>query len=60
MMDKKEWHTPAGTYKSLEEAINICITMANKGVAIDTESQEMKDMVAYIKSLELKEMPMKK
>lgn len=63
MMGKKEWVTPAGAYKSLEEAINICITMGNKGKAIDVKSQEMKDMVAYIKSLskEMKhEMPMKK
>jgi cytochrome c len=62
MMGKKEWDTPAGTYKSLEEAINICITRANKGSAIDPQSQEMKDMVAYIKSLGKgmhHEMPMK-
>ncbi|RJQ56876.1 MAG: hypothetical protein C4526_00555 [Nitrospiraceae bacterium] len=60
---KKEWKNPAGTFKSLEEAINACITMANKGKAIDVKSQEMKDMVAYIKSLGMKgmkhEMPMK-
>ncbi|RJQ48130.1 MAG: hypothetical protein C4538_04180 [Nitrospiraceae bacterium] len=64
MMGKTAWVTPAGTYKSLEEAINICITMANKGKAIETKSGEMKDMVAYIKSLGMKEMhhemPMKK
>lgn len=48
---KKEWKNPAGTFKSLEETINVCITMANKGKAIDTKSQEMKDLVAYIKSL---------
>ncbi|RJQ14247.1 MAG: hypothetical protein C4560_12715 [Nitrospiraceae bacterium] len=51
MKDKKEWTNPAGKFKSLEEAINACITMANKGKAIDVKSQEMKDMVAYIKSL---------
>ena len=62
MMGKTEWKTPVGTYKSLEEAINVCITGANKGKAIDVKSQEMKDMVAYIHSLgkEMKhEMPMK-
>ena len=62
MMGKTEWNPPAGTYKSLEEAINICITKANKGNAIDVKSQEMKDMVAYIKSLGKgmhHEMPMK-
>jgi len=62
MMGRTEWTNPAGTYKSLEEAVNVCITAANKGKAIDVKSQEMKDMVAYIKSLgkEMKhEMPMK-
>lgn len=66
MKGKTEWTNPVGTYKSLEEAINVCITQANKGKAIDVKSQEMKDMVAYIKSLgmgmkkEMKhEMPMK-
>ena len=62
MKDRTEWKNPAGTYKSLEEAVNVCITAANKGKAIDTKSQEMKDMLAYIKSLGMamkKEMPMK-
>lgn len=48
---KKEWRTPAGVHKTLEEAVNICITMALKGKALDPKSQEMKDIVAYIKSL---------
>ena len=63
MMGKKEWTNPAGKFKSLEEAINACITMANKGKAIDPKSEEMKDMVAYIQSLGMgmkHEMPMKK
>lgn len=64
MMDRTEWKTPVGTHKSLEEAINTCITMANRGTAIDEKSREMKDMVAYIRSLGMKEMqhemPMKK
>jgi len=59
MMGKKEWKNPVGTYKSLEEAINVCITMANKGKAIDVKSQEMKDMVAYIKSLGMEKKEMK-
>ncbi|MBI5676433.1 MAG: hypothetical protein HZC48_11510 [Nitrospirae bacterium] len=54
MKDKKEWTNPVGTFKSLEEAINACITAANKGQAIDVKSQEMMDMVAYIKSLGMK------
>ena len=49
---------------SLEDAVNFCIENANKGKAIDPKSEQMKDMVAYIKSLgmkmEKKEMPMKK
>jgi cytochrome c len=62
MKGKTEWKNPAGTYKSLEEAINVCITAANKGKAIDVKSQEMKDMIAYLKSLGMgmkHEMPMK-
>lgn len=48
---RTEWVNPGGKYLSLEEVINVCITMANGGKAIDHKSQEMKDMVAYIKSL---------
>jgi len=36
---------------SLEEAINICIVMANKGTALDVNSTEMQEMSSYIKSL---------
>lgn len=49
--DKKEFNIMGKTQKSLEEAVNICIEMANKGKAIDAKSDQMKDMVAYIKSL---------
>jgi cytochrome c len=56
---KKEWRTPGGAQKSLEDAINICITMALKGKALDKKSQDMQDLVAYIKSLGGKT-PMKK
>lgn len=48
---KKEWKTPAGSHKTLEEAINICITMALKGKSLDVKSDQMKDLVAYINSL---------
>ena len=43
----------AGTKKekSLEEAVNMCIENALEGKAIDTKSQDMEDIVAYIKSL---------
>ena len=36
---------------SLEEAVNFCIVNALKGTAIDPKSREMKNIVAYIKSL---------
>ncbi len=58
--EKKEWTTPAGKTKTLEEAINLCIVNANKGKALDVKSAQMADMVAYIKSLAKKEMPKKK
>lgn len=56
---KKEWKTPGGVQNSLEDAINMCITMALKGKALDKNSQEMNDLVAYIQSLGGKA-PMKK
>lgn len=49
--DKKEFHIMGKTQKSLEEAVNFCIENANKGKAIDPKSDQMKDMLAYIKSL---------
>ena len=42
------------TQKSLEEAINTCIVYAIQGKAIDVKSDQMKEMVAYIKSLKAK------
>jgi cytochrome c len=48
---KKEWKTPGGAHKTLEEAVNTCITMALKGKALKVKSKEMKDIVAYLKSL---------
>ena len=48
---KVQWRTPAGTTTSLEEAINVCITAALKGKALDKKSEKMQDLVAYIKSL---------
>lgn len=49
--EKKEFKIMGKTQKGLEEAINFCIVNANKGNAIDPKSGQMKDMVAYIKSL---------
>lgn len=49
------------TENGLEKVVNACIEMGNKGKAIDTKSEQMKDIVAYIKSLNKKtrmKMPM--
>jgi cytochrome c len=51
---KKEFNLGGMKQTSLKEAINTCIVNALKGKALDTKSQEMKDIVAYIKSLEKK------
>lgn len=48
---RKDWTNPGGKWLSLEDANNVCIMMANKGKTIDPRSDEMKDLVAYIKSL---------
>ena len=52
--DKKEFNIMGKKQKSLEEAINFCIVNANKGKTLDPKSEQMKDMVAYIKSLKEK------
>ncbi|MBI5213711.1 MAG: hypothetical protein HY957_10150 [Nitrospirae bacterium] len=61
---KKEFNIMGKKQKSLEEAVNFCIENPLKGKAIDPKSDQMKDIVAYIKSLKGmkmgKEMPMKK
>jgi len=49
--DKKEFRIMGTSLKSLEEAINFCIVRGNRGKAIDPKSEQMKDMVAYLKSL---------
>lgn len=49
--DKKEFGIMGKKQKGLEEAVNFCIEMALKGKAIDPKSEQMKDIVAYIKSL---------
>jgi cytochrome c5 len=48
---KKEWKNPGGTFKSLEEAVNVCIEMALKGKPLDVNSEQMKDLISYLKSL---------
>jgi cytochrome c len=60
---KKDWTNPGGKWLKLQDANNVCIILANKGKAIDPRSADMKNLVAYIKSLSMKsmapEMPMK-
>ena len=46
---KKEFM--GGKAKSLEEAVNMCITMMLKGKAIDAKGADMANIVAYIKSV---------
>lgn len=46
---KKEFM--GGKAKSLEEAVNMCITMMMKGKAIDPKGADMANITAYIKSL---------
>ena len=41
----------AAEKKGLEERINACIVNANRGKAIDVNSEQMKSLVSYIKSL---------
>ena len=49
--DKKEFHIAGQRQKSLEEAIDACIFNANMGRQIGVNSEQMKNPVAYIKSL---------
>jgi cytochrome c5 len=60
--EKMEWKNPGGTFKSLEDVVNVCIEMALKGKALDVKSDQMKDMISYLKSLKPKagEAPKKK
>lgn len=48
---KKEFRVMGRVFKSLEDVNNFCIEMGNKGKAIDPKSKQMKDLVAYIKTL---------
>lgn len=57
--EKKEFSIMGKKQMGLEEAVNFCIVNANKGKAIDPKSEQMKDIVAYIKSLKPAEMPKK-
>ncbi len=52
--EKKEFNIMGKKQNSLEEAVNFCIEMALKGKTIDPESEDMLNIVAYIKSLKSK------
>jgi len=49
--EKAEFKIMGKKQNSLEGAVNFCIENALKGTPIDPEGQDMKDIVAYIKSL---------
>lgn len=49
--EKKEFNIMGKKQKGLRNAVNFCIENALKGKAIDRKSEQMKDIVAYIKSL---------
>lgn len=55
--EKSQFHIMGMEQKSLEEAINMCITYAIKGKPIPENSREMKAMVSYIRSLSAKAGP---
>jgi mono/diheme cytochrome c family protein len=48
---RKVWHMMGKPYHTLEGVINYDIETALHGKALDPKSQEMQDLVAYIKSL---------
>ncbi|MGO9613170.1 MAG: c-type cytochrome [Dissulfurispiraceae bacterium] len=52
--DKKVFTIMGKKQKSLEEAVNFCIEGAIKGKPIDPTSEQMQNIVSYIKSLRVK------
>lgn len=57
---KKEFNVMGKKLKKLEDVVNMCIEMGNKGKAIDLKSADMANIVAYIKSLKGKDASPKK
>jgi cytochrome c peroxidase len=49
--EKKKFNIMGQRQNSLEEAVNFCIKAALKGEAIDPESEDMANIIAYITSL---------
>jgi len=64
LAEKKEIVVMGKKMENVEAAVNFCIVNALKGKEIDPKSDQMKDLVAYVKSLKGKapaaEMPKKK
>src|SRR4030066_2576494 len=50
---KKEFNIGGKKQMGLEEAVNYCIVNANKGRAIDPKSEDMANIIGYIKSLKV-------
>jgi mono/diheme cytochrome c family protein len=49
--DKKEFKAMGKTYKTLADATNYFIETAQKGKALDPQSEQMLNLIAYMKSL---------
>jgi len=48
--DKKDTFKSLSKEKNLNETINMCITQALKGNALEDDSQDMKDLKSFIQS----------
>ncbi len=51
LFERKQFTIMKKDKKSLAEVVNICIEKPLGGTAIDTEGQDMKDLIAYMKTL---------
>lgn len=58
--DKETFSIMGNQQDSLEDTVNTCVKMALKGKAIPKDSQQMKDIVQYIKSLKGKKIKKKR
>jgi cytochrome c len=58
--DKATFSILGNQLDSLEDTVNTCIKMALKGNALSKDSQQMKDIVQYIKSLKGKKIKKKR
>ncbi len=51
LFERKQFTIMKMDKKSLAEVVNICIEKPLGGAAIDTKGQDMKDLIAYMKTL---------